>query len=374
VVSRRPPARQSQPVTRSPSHLVTVSSLTWQRVNDEAILTRAAAITFYGMAALVPFMGLVIALLAHGLPWIKRAFAGGVQLEPTIDPLEWLLPVQAASLIEHELNRLRAEPRVGLLSFGLAAMLWLSSSVFVEIIDAMHAIRGVRDSRPFWKRRLIAMVMTLATATILISAMVTIVVWPQILNWLGLSRAASIMATFVHIIVVALTVYITFALAVRVGSNVPKPSRWITSGSLVGTVMMLAASLVLRIYALRWADYGATYGSLAGIMLLMTWLWTSSLAMLVAAVIDKVVEDANQEASEHGDSGRDESGFAFCSTDRAESKSPARWTNQAAIETHSSLYKQMQSIFEAIRHWVCPVSEAWDRAARRFGPGPLSRK
>jgi membrane protein len=283
---------------------------TWRRINDEAILTRAAAITFYGMAALVPFLGLVIALLAHGLPWIKRAFAGGVQLEPTIDPLEWLLPVQAASLIERELSRLRTEPRVGLLSFGLAVMLWLSSSVFVEIIDAMHAIRGGRDSRPFWKRRLIAIVMTLATATILISAMVTIIVWPQIVDWLGLSRAASIMATLVHIIVVALTVYITFALAIRVGSNAPGPWRWITPGSSVGTVVMLGASLLLRTYALRWADYGATYGSLAGIMLLMTWLWTSSLAMLVAAVINKVVDDATRELGGRLDDRRDESDFS----------------------------------------------------------------
>jgi membrane protein len=183
-----------------------------------------------------------------------------------------------------------------LLSFGVAVMLWLSSSVFVEIIDAMHAIRGRTDSRPFWKRRLVAMVMTLGTAAILIAAVLTVMVWPQILAWLGLSRAASIIATVVHIGVVTLTVYGTFALAIQVGSSSHGSKRWITAGNSLGTVVMLAESLLLRAYAQHGADYGATYGSLASIMLLMSWLWLASLALLMAAVLDKVVEDASRFA------------------------------------------------------------------------------
>ncbi len=267
--------------------------LTWHSANDHAILTRAAAIGFYGIAALIPFMGLVIVLLAHGLPLLKRAFAGDLQIEPTVDPLAWLLPAQAASLIDGELNRLRSAPRVGLLSFGVAVLLWLSSSVFVEIIDAMHAIRGCKDFRPFWWRRLVAMVMTLGTAAILIAAMLTVMVWPQILGWLGLGKAASILATVVHIVVVTFAIYLTFALAIQVGSYTHRSKRWITAGNSLGTVVMLASSLLLRAYAQHGSDYGATYGSLASIMLLMSWLWLASLALLMAAVLDKVVEDAS---------------------------------------------------------------------------------
>ena len=279
---------------------------TWRGIYDYDVLTRAAAISFYGMAALVPFMGLVIVLLAHGLPWIKRISAGDLQIEPTVDVLAWLLPAQAAHLIDAELSRLRAEPRVGLLSFGVAVLLWLSSSVFVEIIDSMHAIRGTRDARPFWLRRSIAMVMTMGAAAILISAMLTVVIWPQILGWLGFSRAASITATILHTIVVTFTVYVTFALAIRVGSNSPSAPGWFTVGKMVGTVVMVGASLLLRVYAQHWANYGATYGSLASIMLLVTWLWLTSLALLVAAVIDKVVENASHEAAKSAATGYDD--------------------------------------------------------------------
>ena len=93
-----------------------------------------------------------------------------------------LLPADAASFLTRELKRLQGQPPTGLVSFGLAAILWLSSSLFVEIIDAMNVISGVEETRPFWKRRLIAIVMTLSQAAILIAAVVSIIAWPQILD------------------------------------------------------------------------------------------------------------------------------------------------------------------------------------------------
>ena len=203
------------------------------------------------------------------------------------------MPADAGSLLRRELYRLRAEPPVGLISFSLVALLWLSSSVFVEIIDAMNAIRGLVETRAFWRRRLIAMAMTLILSAILISATVTIAVWPQILAFLGLSRQASVLATLVHAIVVMLIVFATFAVALRIGPNTVASWKWITPGSVAGTVVMIAISLLFRYYVQSFGHYSATYGSLAGIVLLMSWLWFTSLVLLVAAVLNKVIEDTS---------------------------------------------------------------------------------
>src|SRR5262249_45404284 len=181
---------------------------------------------------------------------------------------------------------------LGLISFGVAALLWLSSTVFVEIIDAMNAIRSLKETRPFWRRRLIAMAMTLIMAAILISATATIAGWPQILRWLGLSREASFLATALHALVVMLIVFCTFARALQVGPNTVLAWKWITPGSVVGAAVMIAISIAFRIYAQNWGNYGATYGSLAGIVLLMSWTWLNSFVLLVAAVLNKVIEDA----------------------------------------------------------------------------------
>jgi membrane protein len=265
---------------------------TWRRIDNQAVMTRAAAITFYGIAALIPFMGLLIVLWAKALPLVESTFSGSLDLEP-IEPFDPLLPADAGSLLRRELSRIKAESHVGLISFGVAALLWLSSTVFVEIIDAMNAIRGLKETRPFWARRLIAMAMTLVMAAILISATVTIAVWPQILARLGLSREASLIATALHALIVMLIVFCTFALALQVGPNTVQAWKWITPGSVLGAVVVIGISLVFRIYAQNWGNYGATYGPLAGIVLLMSWTWLNSLVLLVAAVLNKVIEDAS---------------------------------------------------------------------------------
>ena len=265
---------------------------TWNRINEHAILTRAAAVSFYAIAALVPFMALVIALCAHWLPGIERELGGEPTLDP-LGPLRELMPADAASFLTRELGRLGSERPRGFVSFGLVALLWLSSSVFVEIIDAMNVISGAKETRPFWKRRLLAMVMTVSQAVILIAGVVSIVAWPQILHWLGLSQPASILATALHGITVFFTVLFSFALVLYVAPDSHRPWEWITPGSLLGTLVLMGVSLLFRIYTQNWGHYSATYGSFAGIILLMSWLWICSIVLLVSAELNQVVEDAS---------------------------------------------------------------------------------
>jgi membrane protein len=274
---------------------------TWTRINDHEILTRAAAITFYAIAALVPFMALIISLAVHGLSWILREI-GMHQSQPGSEPIDLLrdlLPADALSLIEHEFKRLKAEPPTGMISFGLAALLWLSSSAFVGIIDAMNVIRGVPETRSFWKRRLIAMLMTASQAAILIVSVGTLIAWPQILGWLGLSQPAAILATFLHGLTVVLMILLSFALTLYVGPDTTLRWEWITPGSLLGTITVCGMSLLFRIYVQHWGNYSATYGSLAGIIVLMSWLWLCTVELLVAAELNKVVEDAARLRAPH---------------------------------------------------------------------------
>jgi membrane protein len=267
---------------------------TWKGILDHEILTRAAAISFYGIAALVPFLALVITLTAHSMPWIVPDAGKGI--DANFKLLSDLLPPEAVSLILRELGRLQAQEPHGLISFGLLALLWLSSSLFVAIIDAMNVIRGVKESRPFWKRRLIAVGMTLSQAAILIAALATIVAWPQILTFLGLSQPAATLATIAHGIIVFLMVLLSFGLTLYLGPDDHQHWEWITPGSLHGTVDILAVSLLFREYAQNWGHYTATYGSLAGIVVLMSWLWLCSLELLIGAELNKVVEDAASAA------------------------------------------------------------------------------
>jgi membrane protein len=271
---------------------------TWKRINEHAILSRAAAISFYAVAALIPFLGLLITLTAQWLPFVTGQPGGGLPAEP-LDLLGCLLADDAVTLIARELNRLRAQPPAGMISVGVVALLWLSSSLFMEVIDSMNVIVGAHEDRPFWKRRLIAIAMTICQAGILIAATVTIVAWPQIMKFLGLGPLASFLVAGAHGLMVFLMVLLSFALALHVGPNAEQDWVWITPGSLLGTVVLLGVSVVFRVYVQSWGNYSATYGSLAGMIALMSWIWLSSVQLLVAAELNKVIEDASPLGARH---------------------------------------------------------------------------
>jgi membrane protein len=266
---------------------------TWDRINRDEILTRAAAITFYGIATLVPFLALVITLTACLLPPPMRLEVSGTSRPAgPMDELLAVLPPDAASIIAKEIRRIQEGPPVGLISFGLVATLWLSSSLFVAIMDAMNRILGVEERRPYWKQRLEAVAMALSEGAILIVSFVTILAWKWILDLLGISTTTAVLVTAAHGILVFLVFLLSFALALYFAPDAEQCWEWITPGSLLGSVVLLVVSVAFRVYVQKWGDYSATYGSLAGIVVLMSWAWLCALTLLTAAEINKVIKDA----------------------------------------------------------------------------------
>jgi membrane protein len=280
---------------------------TWARINEHEITTRAAAVSFYAMLALVPFLALILTVTVQLLPDLTgltghRSQIGTSTAKELSATLDQALPENAAKVIEAQIAEFqkKQQPPMGLLLTGLAVTVWLASSLFVAIIDAMNQIYGVHESRSFLKTRLTAIVMTCIEAVILVGSLLVIVLWPQIVGWFGMSEQAALLATAVQWLVVAVAVLLSFALAFYVGPDADQRWEWITPGSLLGTVAFLAASYGFRVYVQHFAEYDKTYGSLGGVMVLMFWFWISSLVLLTAAQMNKVIEDASPLGKRYG--------------------------------------------------------------------------
>lgn len=271
-----------------------VAMRTWERINRHEILTRGAAITFYAIAALVPFLALVITLTAYILPPpVRQAVSGTSQAVGPMDELLSVLPADAASVVAREIEALQKRPPAGLISFGLVAMLWLSSSLFVGVMDAMNVILGVPERRPWWKQRVVAVLMALSQGAILIVCFVTILAWRQILSFLGIDPTAAVLVTVAHGMLVYLVFLLSFAMVMYFAPDADQCWEWITPGSLAGSVVLLVVSVAFRVYVQNWGNYSATYGSLAGIVVLMSWAWLCALTLLTAAEVNKVIKDAS---------------------------------------------------------------------------------
>ncbi|MFO0909373.1 MAG: YihY/virulence factor BrkB family protein [Isosphaeraceae bacterium] len=302
-----PPLRLRAALSMGGLTLGEVARRTWKGITDNEIQTRAAGVAFYAMLALVPFLALVITATVSLLPDVtgltgRTTGIANLTTESLRSTLRQLFPNDAYHVVEDQISRLQKEARPSLLLWitGLAATLWVASSLFVAVIDALNRIYGVDETRSLVKIRLTAIVMTVIQAVILVGSLLIIVLWPQIVTWLGLGVPAALLATLVQWIIVSVMVLLSFALTFYVGPDADQRWEWITPGSLAGTVGVLVASLGFRIYVQNFTDYNKVYGSLGGVMILLFWFWITSLILLAAAQANKVIEEASPLGKKYG--------------------------------------------------------------------------
>ena len=299
-----PPLRLREALSLGGLKVSEVARRTWKKILEHELMTRAAAVAFYAMLALVPFLALVLTLAVQLLPDLSgltgQKGVGNLSIEQLESTLKALFPPEAYGVIKDQIARIQQQPPVGLVSAGLLVTIWLASSLFVAVIDAMNVIYGVHETRPFWKLRLTAIGMTLLQAVILLTALVAIVAWPLVLGWLRLGWAAAALATAVQWLVVWVMVLLSFAAAYYVGPDADQKWEWITPGSLVGSLVFLLASAGFGLYVRNFANYDKTYGSLGGVMVLLFWFWVSSLVLLAAGQVNKVIEDASPLGKNRG--------------------------------------------------------------------------
>jgi membrane protein len=300
-----PPTRLKAAMTLGGLSTKELTVRTWRAINDHEIQTRAAAVSFYAMLALVPFLGLVLTLAVQLLPDLTGSAdpakgIGDVTVEEFRSTLKRALPREASDEIERQISRLQSEPHVGLISIGLAITIWLSSSLYVAVIDAINRINGVTERRGFFHLRMIAIVMTLVEAFILVGSLLVIVGWNWILDWLKLGSSAAILATITLYLTILMMVLLSFALTFFIAPDAEQKWEWITPGSILGAILFLAATYGFRIYVQNFANYNRTYGPLGGVMVLLFWFWISSLILLGAAQVNRIIEEASPLGKNYG--------------------------------------------------------------------------
>lgn len=268
---------------------------TWRNIIRHEVLTRTSAIAFSSMMASVPFLILALTAFIYLLPELSGAGGlgiGNLTPEQVREFLLTLFPPDIANVITDQITHIQEQPPLGLISISIVVLLWMASAVFVDIMDALNKIYGVKETRPYWHVRLWAILITLIQMAIGLLALIVLLAWPQIMNLFHLTGDTAYYATIIKWIVVPATVMGSMALIFRMGPASHQRGRWVTPGSVFGTIIFLAATLLFREYVLKFASYNRIYGSLGGVMALMFWFWLSSLVLLVAAEMNKVIEYA----------------------------------------------------------------------------------
>ncbi|MBD0373490.1 MAG: YihY/virulence factor BrkB family protein [Pyrinomonadaceae bacterium] len=272
-----------------------LSRRVWREARQDILFNRAAAMAFYFLFSLFPLLLFLTALL--GL------FArGGTQLRnDMLSYLSRVAPVSASALIYETVDEIGKGSDGGKLSFGFLLALWTASSGIVAIIEALNAAYDVKESRPWWKERLVAMGLTLAIAFLVVTALLLVLYGGDIAEALasrhGFGDAFTVAWKILQWPIILAFVLSAFILIYYFGPNVDHQKlRWVMPGAVVSLTVWLLVSFAFRLYLRYFNTFSATYGSLGAVIILMSWFYLSSLAILIGGEINTEIEHAAAEA------------------------------------------------------------------------------
>jgi membrane protein len=261
-------------------------------MNDHLTFDRAAVIAYYAMLSLVPFLGLVFAI-AVGVA--SGAIGKLVELAR-----EAGVPGATLEIINSQIDQIQKSPPTTVLSVGFLLLLWSSSSLFVAVMDGINASYGVQESRSWVRRRVQAIVLTVAESVLLLGAALLIVLWPRLTAWMHLGSVTAVIATVVQWLVVLVALLASFAIAYFFGPDIKQEWEWITPGSALGMLTLILASLGFRLYLDYGSSYSETYGALAGVVITLLWFYIAALALLLGAEVNSVIEHTAPHGRERG--------------------------------------------------------------------------
>lgn len=262
---------------------------------DDDMVTYAAALSYHLTLALFPFVIFLLTLL------------GALGLSDFFDRLlnqaQAALPPDAYELLARVIGEIRGQPREGLLSVSILFALWAASTGMRSVMNALNVAYKVEETRPAWKRYPLSILYTIGLVVIVVAAAAIRLVGPwaarRFADQLGLTTAMTTLWSWLHWPVLVLLLLLLVALIYYLGPNIDQPFRYVTPGSVSAVVVWIIASLGFSAYVDNFGNYGATYGSLGGMIVLLLYFFVSSAVLLFGAQINAVIHPAHGPRSEN---------------------------------------------------------------------------
>lgn len=298
--------RQVSPWTLGGLSVRQLAVLVGAEIGKDELTDRAAALSYYFVFALFPTL-LFLTTLVGMIP-------GQDLMDRFLSTAHDLLPPDAASLLQRTLKEIQRGAGGGLLSVGAAAALWGAARGMVSIITTLNVVYGVTSRRPWWRRQLLAVVLTVVFSILALGALLSIVFGERVgraaAAWAGFGGAFTAVWGLLQWPLGLLFVLLGIDLVYHLAPAVRQRWYWFTPGSTFAGVAWTAVSLGLRAYVGQFANYNATYGSIGGVILLLLWLYLSGMALLVGGEINSVIARAAAERGEEIAAPLDEPGNA----------------------------------------------------------------
>jgi membrane protein len=257
----------------------------------------AAALAYYAFLTIPS--ALLVAVGLFGL------LAGPDTVDALVDRLSDVMPGEATDLISRSLDRVTREHATGASLIGIGGLLalWSVSGAMQNVMWGLNAIYGREENRGFVRRRLTAWAMAAFALVGLTLAVVLLVLGAHLSAWIGEALHQETLVKLVWWVgqwpVLVAGLLVAFAGILFIGPNVEhRRWRFFTYGSVFAVIVWLLASGVFSFYVSHFGSYNKAWGALAAVVVLLTWLWLSALALLLGAEIDAEAQRRRTEGTE----------------------------------------------------------------------------
>ncbi|MFG1664622.1 YihY/virulence factor BrkB family protein [Streptomyces sp. Y7] len=251
---------------------------------DDELTDRAAALTYYGILSLFPALLVLVSILG---------LTGKSATDTVLNNLQQFTPGAARDIITGAVQQLQNNAGVGSIMaiVGVLLAVWSASGYVAAFIRAANRVYDIPEGRPVWKIlpvrvgvTVVLMVMAVASALIVVF---TGALARQAGKTLGIGDTALTVWSIAKwpVLVALVTIMIAILYWATPNARV-KGFRWITPGSFLALLIWMVASAGFAVYVANFASYNKTYGTMAGVIVFLLWLWISNLAILLGLEFD----------------------------------------------------------------------------------------
>ena len=260
-----------------------------RKVQDDDAMGGAAELAFRFMFALFPLLIFLAALSSYVARWL------GID-NPTQEILNEAgaqLPSDVASLLETQLTEIFESQNAGLLTVTAVTAVWAASSGTKTVMKVLNRVNEVEEQRSFLRKQVVGVGLTLVGGLTFLAGAIVLVVGQaagdSIASALGLEGAWSLVVMLGRIPLVLVLCGIAVSLVYWSAPATKQRFQWVSRGAVIFVVAWMIATVGFGAYVANFGSYNATYGSLGAVVILMTWMYFSSLLLVVGAEINVVI-------------------------------------------------------------------------------------
>jgi membrane protein len=293
-----PPGEEARTPTQIPARgWWQITRRAFKESGDDNVPMLAGGVAYFAFLAIFP--ALIAAVTLYGL------VADPATVTRQVGDLASTLPQEAQPLIAGQLTSV-ASGSSGALGIGLVvsllAALWSASSGTGNLMKAVNLAYDEDETRGFVKTRGIALLLTLGAVVFVLLTLALIAVVPPVLESLPLGVVGTVVAQVVRWALLVILVVGALAVVYRVAPDRDAPKfRWVSSGALVAAVLWIAGCVAFSLYVNNFGSYNKTYGALAGVVVLLLWLYLTSYIVLLGAEINAESERQTRRDTTRGD-------------------------------------------------------------------------